>query len=317
MKKVFCIGEALIDFVVETPDLDLSLANEFKKKAGGAAANVACAIAKLGGRPVFLGCVGNDPFGDFLEDSLNKEGVDLSRLQRADTFTTLVFVSLAQEGERDFVFCRGADRELRYEGDLRGDLKGNMLHLGAATALLGGPLEKAYGRYLFDGIPSGMFISFDPNFRSDLWKGNEKTFVQKCTPFIERAHLCKFSREEALLLSGKKEVEAACDHFHGLGSEIVVVTLGKEGSLLSCRGKKSTIPSVEVKAVDTTGAGDAFVGCLLHQISQIGSYEPLFEQYGLLASMVGLANRAGAISTTSYGAIPSLPNGEQLGMLGD
>jgi len=314
MKKVFCIGEALIDFVVETPDLDLSLASEFKKKAGGAAANVACAIAKLGGKAVFLGSVGSDPFGDFLENSLKKEGVDLSRLQRADTFTTLVFVSLAREGERDFVFCRGADRELQYDGSLRKGLKGNMLHLGAATALLGGPLEKAYGRYLFDGLPAGMFISFDPNFRSDLWKGDESTFVKKCTPFIERAHLCKFSREEALLLSGKKELEAACDHFHELGSEIVVVTLGKAGSLLSCRGKKRTIPSVEVRAVDTTGAGDAFIGCLLHQISQMESYHLLLEDYGLLAGMVGLANRAGAITTTSYGAIESLPDRQQLGL---
>ena len=154
MKKVFCIGEALIDFVVKKPDIALSQATEFTKKAGGAAANVACAIAKLGGRAVFLGCVGKDPFGDFLEDSLRKEGVDLSQLQRADIFTTLVFVSLAHEGERDFVFCRGADRELQYDGALRRELKGNMLHLGAATALLGGPLEKAYGRYLFDGLPA-------------------------------------------------------------------------------------------------------------------------------------------------------------------
>src|SRR5690606_20120099 len=162
--KVFCIGEILIDFVAEKEGFDLSTAPAFTKKAGGAAANVACAIAKLGGRAVFLGCVGRDPFGAFLERILKKEGVDISHMQVADTFTTLAFVSLTEQGERDFVFCRGADRELHYELSLRKSLRGNMLHLGAATALLGGPLEKAYGKYLFDGLTAQMFISFDPNF---------------------------------------------------------------------------------------------------------------------------------------------------------
>lgn len=316
MKKVFCIGEALIDFVVEQAGIDLSMAREFSKKAGGAAANVACALAKLGGKAVFLGCVGNDPFGDFLIDSLKKEGVDTTQMQRADIFTTLAFVSLAGEGERDFVFCRGADRELQYELPLRKGLTGNMLHLGAATALLGGPLEKAYGKYLFDGLTAEMFISFDPNFRAALWRDNQAAFIQKCTPFIERTQLCKFSREEALLLSGKRELEAACDHFHQLGSKIVTVTLGREGTLLSSSGKKRVVPSIEVVPVDTTGAGDAFIGCLLYQISQMGNLGPLFEDFDLLEGMVALANRAGAITTTGYGAIPALPDRERLGLGG-
>src|SRR5690606_27043853 len=208
MKKVYCIGEILIDFVSKKPGVDLSMATEFTKKAGGAAANVACAIAKLGGKAVFLGCVGRDPFGAFLSQTLKREGVDLSQMQEADTFTSLAFVSLAEQGERDFVFCRGADRELQYELSLRKSLQGNMLHLGAATALLGGPLEKAYGKYLFDGITAGMFISFDPNFRADLWQGEEDAFIKKCIPFIERSQLCKFSKEEAQLLSGKTDLEA-------------------------------------------------------------------------------------------------------------
>lgn len=312
MKKVFCIGETLIDFVAERAGADLSTAPAFTKKAGGAAANVACAIAKLGGRAVFLGCVGKDPFGTFLTRTLKGQGVDISLMQRADTFTTLAFVSLTEAGERDFIFCRGADREFQYELTLRKNLQGQMLHLGAATALLGGPLEKACGRYLFDGITAGMFISFDPNFRGDLWKGEEATFAKKCIPFIERAQLCKFSQEEARLLSGGADLEAACDHFHGLGCGIVTITLGAKGTLLSVRGKKTLVPSIQVKAVDTTGAGDAFIGCLLQQIAQLGPLGALYGDGDLLTTMVAKANRAGAITTTAYGAIAALPTRESL-----
>ena len=178
MKKVFCVGELLIDFVAEKQGNDLSKAIEFTKKAGGAPANVSCAIAKLGGQSSFVGCVGQDPFGNFLTDILKSNRVDCSLVQRSDTFTTLAFVSLAEDGERDFVFSRGADRELQYDPKVKKEFKGNMIHFGAATALLGGPLEKAYGHYYFDALTQDIFISFDPNYRGDLWKNREDAFVK-------------------------------------------------------------------------------------------------------------------------------------------
>lgn len=312
MKKVFCIGELLIDFVAERQGNDLSKATEFTKKAGGAPANVACAISKLGGNSIFIGCVGKDPFGKFLLDTLKHEGVDITHAQQSETFTTLAFVSIAEDGERDFVFDRGADRELTYDHELRKSLKGNMLHLGAATALLGGPLEKAYGKYLFDGLTKDMFISFDPNFRGDLWKNDEETFIKKCMPFVEKSHLCKFSKEEAQLISGKEDLHEACDKLHQIGTSVITVTLGKDGTLLSTNGNKKIIPSVSVDPVDTTGAGDAFIGCLLYQISDLGNFEPVFEDFKLLEKMVATANKAGAITTTKYGAIVALPTKEQL-----
>ncbi len=312
MKKVFCVGELLIDFIAENQGNDLSKAITFTKKAGGAPANVACAIAKLGGKGIFVGSVGDDPFGSFLLETIKKEGVDLSMVQISSTFTTLAFVSLAEDGERDFVFSRGADRELSYNPSLRKGFSGNMLHLGAATALLGGPLEMAYGKYLFDALTNEMFISFDPNFREDLWKDNESQFIKKCMPFIEKAHLCKFSKEEALLLSNTSEIYEACDVLHEVGTKIIAITLGKDGTLVSCNTKKQIVPSIPVKAIDTTGAGDAFIGCLLYQISHLDKYEQIIEDPSLLFDMVKKANKAGAITTTSYGAIPSLPKLSQL-----
>ncbi len=310
MRNVYCIGELLIDFVAEKQGSDLSKAIEFTKKAGGAPANVACAIAKLGGKSKFVGCVGNDPFGDFLLDVLEENKVDISLAQRSKTFTTLAFVSLAEDGERDFVFSRGADKELVYDSSVKNDFKGSIVHLGAATALLGGDLEKSYGRYFFDALTQGTFISFDPNFRGDLWRDEEESFVKKCMPFVEKAHLCKFSQEEAELLSGKSDLYAASDFLHEVGAKIITITLGGRGTFVSTSDFKETVASIAVKPVDTTGAGDAFIGCLLQQIAALQNPHEILENTDLLVKMVGNANKAGAITTTNYGAIPSLPSRE-------
>ena len=308
MKTVYCIGELLIDFVAIKQGNDLSKATEFTKKAGGAPANVACTIAKLGGKSQFIGAIGNDPFGTFLLNVLKENRVDTSLVQRAKTFTTMAFVSLAEDGERDFVFSRGADKKLKYDPTLKKQLQNGIIHLGAATALLGGGLEEAYDRYLFDALTQNTFISFDPNFRKDLWKGEESTFVKKCLRFIEKSHLCKFSKEEAQLISGESDLERACNTIHEIGSPLITLTLGSEGTLVSTPKKKTIVPSIKVRAIDTTGAGDAFIGCLLYQIANIGDPHLILSDYGQLIEMVAMANKAGAITTTGYGAIPSLPD---------
>ncbi|HDZ05342.1 hypothetical protein LCGC14_0069850 [marine sediment metagenome] len=312
MKKVFCIGELLIDFVAENQGKDLSKAKEFSKKAGGAPANVSCAISKLGGESLFIGCVGDDPFGTFLLRILENEKVDISLAQKSDTFTTLAFVSIDEDGERDFVFSRGADKELTYDSSLKSRFENNILHFGAATALLGGSLEETYNRYLFDGITKNSFISFDPNYRVDLWKNKEDVFIRKCHPYIEKSHLCKFSLEEAQLLSGKEDLDEACQIFHEMGTQIIVVTLGSKGTLLSTSKFSKTIPSIKVTPKDTTGAGDAFIGCLLQQISQHSKFENVLADENLLTNMVARANKAGAITTENFGAIESLPTLQQL-----
>ena len=312
MKNIFCIGELLIDFVAEKQGKDLSKANEFSKKAGGAPANVACAISKLGGKGVFIGCVGKDPFGTFLLNVLENSEVDISLAQRSDIFTTLAFVSNDEDGERDFVFSRGADRELKYDSSLKNKFKDNMVHFGAATAMLGGNLEDAYSRYFFDALTQDSFISFDPNYRVDLWKGKEDIFIKKSMPFIGKSNLCKFSLDEAYLISKEDTLEKACEYLHNIGTPIIVITLGGEGTYVSTAGFNTTVKSIKVKPVDTTGAGDAFIGCLLKQISDLDSLDNLHEKTELLIEMVAMANKAGAITTTKFGAINALPTQNQL-----
>ncbi|WP_273568418.1 carbohydrate kinase family protein [Maribacter halichondriae] len=312
MKTVYCIGELLIDFVAEKQGNDLSKATEFTKKPGGAPANVACAISKLGGQSAFIGAVGKDPFGVFLLEVLKNNKVDVSLAQRNNTFTTLAFVSLAEDGERDFVFSRGADKNLAYDSSAKQLFKESLIHFGAATSLLGGDLEATYSKYFEDALAQNTFISFDPNFRIDLWKGDEATFIKKCIPFIERSHLCKFSLEEAQLLSGKTELEECCDFLHQLGTKIITITLGSQGTLLSTSSFKQTIPSISVSPVDTTGAGDAFIGCLLQQIAKLDNPHEIIENTLAMIKMVENANKAGALTTTGFGAIPSLPSANQV-----
>ncbi|MDT7829024.1 carbohydrate kinase [Pricia sp. S334] len=307
MQTIYCIGELLIDFVAENQGSDLSKADVFTKKPGGAPANVACAVAKLGGKSKFVGCVGEDPFGTYLLDTLEKNRVNVTLAQRSKHFTTLAYVSIASNGERDFVFSRGADKKLEYDAVVKNGFKGNVVHFGSATALLGGGLNDAYDRYLVDALAQEALISFDPNFRGDLWKGEEGTFIEKCRHFVEKAHLCKFSLEEAQLLSGENDVEKACAVLHGIGSPIIAITLGKKGTLLSTPDFKRRVASVKVEPIDTTGAGDAFIGCLLYQIARLKNPHQILDDTDQLVPMVEKANWAGAITTTNYGAIPALP----------
>ena len=309
---VYCIGELLIDFVAENQGSDLSKAKEFTKKAGGAPANVACAIAKLGGNSAFIGCVGDDPFGSFLLRILKNEGVQISEAQKSKVFTTLAFVSIDEEGERDFVFSRGADRELKYNPAVRKGFNGNIVHFGAATSFLGGNLEDAYSRYYFDALTKEAFISFDPNYRADLWKEDEESFIKKSLIFVEKSDLCKFSLEEALLISGKDTIEDACSFLHQTGAKIITVTLGGDGTFVSTATIQKTIPSIEVTPVDTTGAGDAFIGCLLNEIAHLNHPHDVLKADDVLLTMIEKANKAGALTTTGYGAIESLPSKAQL-----
>ena len=312
MKKVFCIGELLVDFVAEGQPGKLQAATRFTKKPGGAPANVAAAVSRLGGMAGFIGAVGQDPFGDFLLETLDQEGVDIRHAQHVQTFTTLAFVSIDRSGERDFVFNRGADMELKYDPEMVSVFGGQILHFGAATGFLGGPLEAAYKEYLKEAEASGSFISFDPNYRADLWKEGADYFTDSCYTWLRKAHFAKLSLEEARLITRSENPAGACSVIHQLGVACVAVTLGDAGTYLSVGNRGETIPSVAVDCRDTTGAGDAFVGCVLWQLSRTEDPMTVISDFDHMKEITFMANRAGAFTTTSFGAIPALPRESDL-----
>ena len=315
MKQVFCIGELLIDFVGQGENGNIAQTDSFLKKAGGAPANVAAAVARLEGKSSFIGAIGRDPFGEFLKETLLTENIDITYLQRVDIFTTLAFVSLGEEGARDFVFSRGADATLSYDSSLAQKFKEQVVHFGAATAFLGGALRETYYRYLSDAQSQQALICFDPNYREDLHASDPEGFVAHCMHFIERAHLCKMSEEEALLISNCSTLEDACLFFQQKSNATICVTLGKNGTLVSIPNQPLfTVDTIRIEAIDTTGSGDAFIGCLLAQWAKTTSGSVITDKQWL-KSAVTLANKAGAFTALSYGAIAALPRVSDLATL--
>jgi len=296
MNSILCIGEALIDMICTDKGSPLSEGEHFLKKAGGAPMNVAVAIAAFGGNVTVAAKVGNDPFGKHLIDVLNSYKVDTRYVLKDDQhFTTFAFVSLMQDGERDFYFNRGADGMLSVSDIAAIDLNPyGIVHFGSATAFLPGPLQAAYSHLLEQSLKNNVFVSFDPNYRHLLFRNQQPEFIQQSWNFIKRAHFFKVSDEEAFLITGKQTLDEAAAVFFRATNAIFAITLGKEGVLLGMNGTTTIVPSIPVQSVDTTGAGDAFVGSILFQLSQLEhtAIDRLtFDQW---AAICKNANKAGA-----------------------
>ncbi|MDN4494654.1 carbohydrate kinase family protein [Ureibacillus aquaedulcis] len=304
---ILCIGELLIDFFSIDRKASLLDSDTFTKRAGGAPANVCAAIAKLGGEAHFCGKVGNDAFGDFLQNTLEQLNVHTTLLLKDNSHpTTLAFVSLQEDGQRDFIFNRGADANLSVEDvplHIFNTVK--LVHFGSATALLPGPLQQTYRTLLDAAKDNQCYISFDPNFRSDLWKGHEAEFVKLARDLIAKCDFLKVSDEELFLLTNEKDIPKAVTELHNLGAKCIAITLGKDGTYLSCKGAATIIPSIPIQAVDTTGAGDAFVGATLYQLGKLDSPESL--SYQDWQDIVQFSNKAAAKVCEKVGAIEALP----------
>ncbi len=305
MKKILCIGEALIDMICTDKGKSLSEGNNFLKKAGGAPTNVAAAIAALGGNVELAAKVGTDPFGKHLMEIMNAFGVSTKYvLQDENYFTTFAFVSLMENGERDFYFNRGADGQLTREEIEHISLdEFSIIHFGSATGFLPGPLQAAYAGLMQKALQANIFISFDPNYRHLLFKNNDQTFIDQSWNFLQSCHFFKVSDEEAILITGKATLDDAVKVLLEKTTAVFAITLGKEGTLLGMNNETYIISSIPVKPVDTTGAGDAFVGALLYQLSD----KPLNEIQSLRVDdwrkLIANANKAGARTCEYMGAM--------------
>ncbi len=304
MGKVICPGELLIDFVCTDHDESLVTGQHFLKKAGGAPANVAVAIQKLGARAYMLGSVGNDQFGVFLEETLSKYEVDTTYLYQLDNaYTTLAFVSLTSSGERDFKFNRGAD-ELFNKALISDELlkEADVFHFGSATAFLGGDLYDTYTYILNEGVKMNKIITFDPNFRDALFGDKIDLFVERSISFIKQSDIVKVSDEEATLITGVEDERLAAKKICQMGAKYVLLTLGSKGTLLVSEKSEHLIESIEVDMVDATGAGDAFIGAV---IARIANSLDLSEE--AMIENVKFGNYVGAKTVEKYGALDSIP----------
>lgn len=312
MFDLVALGESLIDFTPSGKnDLGMQL---FARNPGGAPANVLAMNSKLGGKTAFIGKVGKDDFGFFLKATMEKAGIDVSGLTMTEEVnTTLAFVQLTESGDRSFSFYRspGADICLKTEEVSESLLKNcRIFHFGSVS-LTDEPVRSATLNAAKKAKSFGAVVSYDPNYRPLLWK-NEREAKTEILHALPLADIVKVSGEEMALLTGETDLSAGAERIAEYGPTLVVVTLGPGGAFYFTRRASGTVPTYDVKTVDTTGAGDAFWGAFLHGIrgKTLGEIQEISDAEW--KRIVAFGNAAGSLTTTKKGAIPAMPALEQI-----
>lgn len=306
MKHIITIGEYLIDMLPSESGLELKDVESFVKMPGGAPVNVAVGIKRLQGSVDVVTQVGNDAFGHFLIQVLEKEQLSTRYVYTTDKAkTSLAFVSLDAKGERDFVFYRdpAADQLLHISKESIQDIPFDMVHFGS-VGLSPYPLKDTTDRFIEFASENNKIISFDVNVRTMLFNDLEayKNLIQT---YIEKAHIIKFSKEEVVWITQKENIEDAIKMIWKPIHQIILVSDGEHGVYAFTKDKMYVQEAFKVKVIDTTGAGDALMGTFLYHVSQ---QEKPFESIDKwIKDALYHASYAGALAVTKKGAMASLP----------
>ena len=317
MFDVVALGEMLIDFTPVKSEGDNCL---FAPNPGGAPANLLCCLAKFGKQTAFLGKVGDDQFGYLLRKALEDNNVNTQGMVMSKQYqTTLSFVHLNQYGERSFRFYRnqGADTMIEPE-EVDFDLidQAKIFHFGSLT-LTCNPAREATLSALEYAKKAGKIISYDPNLRPSLWESKQlaKEMIQKGMYY---ANILKLSEEEAVFLTNcqdyTKAAQELMERYHNL--RIILVTLGANGSLALNRHNCVSLTAYPAKVVDTTAAGDSFLGGFLYQLLELGKPLDSLQEQDLI-SCLSVGNATGSLTTTKKGSILALPNLQEVKQLMD
>ncbi|WP_038174415.1 aminoimidazole riboside kinase [Vibrio pacinii] len=301
MNKVWVTGDAVVDLIPQSP-------STYLKCPGGAPANVAVAVARLSGQSAFFGRVGQDPLGRFMQQTLREENVDTQFMLLDDAQrTSTVIVDLDDNGERSFTFMvkPSADQFL-VEQDIPPFKTGQWLHV-CSIALANEPSRSTTLEAMRRIKSAGGYVSFDPNLREEVWAEPQqlKSVVHQA---IELADVIKFSDDELMYLTDTHSLDAGLAAIEPYRNTLVLVTQGAKGALVVYNNTQRLISGQPVKPVDTTGAGDAFVGGLLAQLSQSDEWK----NDATIELAVQWANGCGALATTQKGAMTALPTQAEL-----
>ncbi|CAJ1976385.1 unnamed protein product [Sphenostylis stenocarpa] len=304
---VISFGEMLIDFVPDSSGVSLAESYAFIKAPGGAPANVACAVAKLGGNAAFIGKVGDDEFGKMLVDILRKNKVNIDGVCfDTEAKTALAFVTLRKDGEREFMFYRNPSADMMLaESELNMGLikKCKIFHYGSIS-LIAEPCRSAHLAAMKVARANGAFLSYDPNVRLPLWPSEEAARSGIKSIWFEADFIKVSDNEVEFLTQGDPEKEDVVMSLWHDKLKLLLVTDGEKGCRYFTKKFKGRVTGFLVKAVDTTGAGDSFVGALLTAVARDSS---IFENEQKMRETLTFANACGAMCTTQKGAIPALP----------
>ena len=311
MPDIFSFGDILIDFTpVVIPGRDNAL---LQINPGGSAANVAVQAAKCGCDSIFCGKVGKDRFGEVLKKTLNDNGVVTDSLVLdpcADT--TLAFVTLDEHGDRSFTFFRrgSADTRLMFsEVDLKALDTCKAVH-SSSLPFTDNPARETALKILEYSKSHNKIISYDPNWRPLLWS-SEEFGVSSMKLGLEFCDVIKVSLEELQLLTGCVGIHEGIDGLLARGIGLIALTLGADGCVIANEGNRVHLPTYDVKAVDTTGSGDAFLGACLCKIIEIGKTlcDLTIEE---LLQIGTFANAAGAMCASKLGAIAGMADRNEI-----
>ncbi|CAM8893317.1 unnamed protein product [Rhodiola kirilowii] len=304
---VVSFGEMLIDFVPTVSGVSLSGAPGFLKAPGGAPANVAIAVSRLGGKSAFVGKLGDDDFGHMLAGILRDNGVvDGGICFDEGARTALAFVTLRNDGEREFMFYRNPSADmLLTPGELNLDIirSAKIFHYGSISLIVE-PCRSAHLKAMKVAREAGALLSYDPNLRLPLWPSAEEAREQIMSIWDE-ADIIKVSDNELEFLTGSDTVDdATALSLWRPNMKLMLVTCGEKGCNYYTKNFHGTVHGYHVKTIDTTGAGDSFIGALLTKLVDDHS---VIEDEAKLVGVLKFANACGAITTTKKGAIPALP----------
>ena len=309
MGRIVALGEVVSDIYrgEEISDVELG----FVARPGGAPANVAVAASRLGSEAAFVGSVGEDLFGDFILHALESEGVDTSGVGRQSppTRTSLAFVEIGTDGDREFTFYRSspAADELLSPEDVTDDAlsRASFVNFGSIP-LIREPVRSATHRIAELARDLEIPVAFDVNFREHLWESAEAA-REAVDPLLDLSAVVKLGDEELSPLLGTDDVEEAAGMLLDRGVALVLVSKGPEGAFYATKEFSGEVPTFDVgKIVDATGAGDAFLAAALVHLSD----ESFGEERVREATLRGCA--AGALACTGYGAMGALPTKEEL-----
>lgn len=329
MRKIVCFGEALIDFLAQprnAPDAPRA----FVQYAGGAPANVAVAVARLGAPSCFVGMIGRDMFGDFLVDSLHDAGVDTGFVVRTDQAkTALAFVALDAEGERSFSFYRppAADLLFRAEHFQAQCFDGTAVFHVCSNSLTESGIAEATLEGMRRARAASALVSLDLNLRPMLWPADANP-LPRLWQALQAADLVKLARNELEYLAagfggGEAGERAVVRQVLAGAARWLVVTDGAAPIRWFSRDSASNfageLAGFRVTAVDTTAAGDAFVAGLLFRLAERGidaaQWPAFVADHVAIDDALRFAAAVGALAVTRHGAFAAMPSREQVRQL--
>ena len=308
---LFSIGEALIDMIPTKSGCSFAEVPAFSPRVGGAPANVCGAFTALGGHSALLTQLGDDPFGHKIADELAGHGIDVSRVSFTDKANTaLAFVTLGADGNRTFSFYRNPSADLLYSAqqiDPSWFDDAFALHF-CSVSLVESPMKQAHIAAIESAARAGALISFDPNLRFPLWPDHD-ALKKTVLDFMPKASVLKISDEELAFLTGTEDIDAALPQLFTGDVQLILYTCGGGGAHAYTRTAHAFAQGQKVQAVDTTGAGDGFIGSFLWQLARDGVTRDTLA--GLTASQLeeylAFSNRFCGLSVQRYGAIDSYP----------